>query len=208
MKMISIDGRTRSIMEVRLKNSRSGWVGEMERLPDRKMKVRLQPMEGESSLPVWIPGTILECIIHNPIGLMITEAKLQCQKQNLIWLEMSSEWRSMERRSRERIQGGFAVGYTFGDECGIGTCVDISTSGLRLQVSHPIPDKTVLKLIFMLPGEYVTRFYSGMTLYCRETEHDNKTVLVGVKFLNVTPEQGMHLSKFCGLHRGSYSQNR
>lgn len=206
--MISVEGRTKSIVEVRLKNTRSGWVGEMEHLPEGKMKVRLQPSDGETSLPVWLPGTVVECIIHNSIGLMITEAKLQCQKQSLLWLEMASEWRSMERRSRERIQGGFAVGFTIGEESGIGTCVDISTSGLRLQVSQPVPEKTILKLVFMLPGEYVTRIYSGMALYCRETDSDMKIVQVGVKFLNITPEQGMHLSKFCGTRRGSYCQNK
>jgi hypothetical protein len=186
----------RGIVEVRLQTTGATWLGVLENCAGNNLLIHLYPGR-LGVLPIWLPGTVLECSVENAEGRHYVEGKIMQQQDKTLWMHAPASWSHIERRIDSRMNDIFAVGLFTDTDKGIGACMDISASGMKLRFSRPIFPTQSLDLFFILPGDKEVIQCTGKALYSNSVDDTPNRFDIGIKFHHLNTKIIIRLEEFC-----------
>ncbi len=183
-----------SAVELYTKDGAGAVFGLVEAQGDDQLRVKLCYSNGHS-LPSWRQGTLLQCILEAADGRYHSESVVMKRSEEILWLHMPPLYTRIDRRKTPRVTGGFPVNYSTESGEGMGVCLDISESGMRLRLLNETPSGTKLDLYFNLPGDPMPIRVQSVIVQVEGPDGQSFGVNAGIKFSGMPPEDRMRIAR-------------
>ena len=171
------------------------WKAEIEAQGTDHLRVRLvSDRDDQAKFQI---GSRVTCTMEESAERYSAEARVLSQNGPTLWLNVEPQWRKGGRRSDARVDGGFGVSYTIGEQTGIGLCMNVSSGGLRLRVPEQLPVDTPIHLLFRLPEQRKPVVVGARVLYHRTLEGLEVSLEAGLKFVEMPIAEAVRLTSFC-----------
>jgi hypothetical protein len=186
--------------ELYTKDGLSAAFGLVEAQGDDQLRVKLCFSNG-NLLPHWQQGVVLQTIVEAADGRYHSEAVLMKRSDEILWLHMPPLSTRIDRRKSPRVTGGFPVNYRMETGEGMGVCLDVSESGMRMRLLNESPAGTKLDLYFNLPGDPMPIRTPAVIVQVSGPDGNSFGVNAGIKFAGIAPEDRMRIARQASPNR-------
>jgi hypothetical protein len=182
-------------IELAIDGAEQKWKAEIEAQGTDHLRVRLAANSHDQNR--FTIGSKVTCTIEESEERFSAEARVLSQNGPTLWLNVEPQWRKGGRRSHARVDGGFGVTYTVGEETGIGLCLNVSSGGIRIQVPDRIPKDTPVQLLFRLPEQRKPIVVGARVIYHRWLKESEDYLEAGLKFVELPIAEAVRITAFC-----------
>ena len=180
--------------ELYTKDGLSAAFGLVEAQGDDQLRVKLLYSNG-NQLAHWQQGLVLQCIVEATDGRYHSEAVVMKRSDEILWLHLPPLSTRIDRRKSPRVTGGFPVNYRMESGDGMGVCLDVSETGMRLRLLNEAPPSTKLDLYFNLPGDPMPIRTQAVIVQVSGPDGQSFGINAGIKFTGMPPEDRMRIAR-------------
>lgn len=184
--------------QISIETERGHWCAEVEAQSSDYLRLRLVT-ELNDSLPELPAGEEVDCMAVDDGGRCYARARVVEQRGELIWLKIAPIWTRKEKRRSQRLHADFDVKCFVHERESIGRCVDISAGGMRLMMEECLPVMTRLRIQFQIAQDEPMMTFQAMVIHHEPAKDGSNRFEVGLKFIGLTPPQGVYLSNLLYL---------